>query len=58
MVREDEGEGSSGAEEVLHTECIGVDIVCRLVGIGHEVDDVALRAYEEDLEDDVVVALR
>lgn len=58
MVREDEGESSGGAEEVLHTERIGVDVVCRLVSVGHEVDDVPLRAYEEDLEDDVVVALR
>lgn len=56
VVREDEGESGSGAEEVLHAECIGVEIVCRLVGVGHEIDDVALRAYEEDLEDDVVIA--
>lgn len=58
VVREDEGESGGGAEEVLHAECVGIDVVCRLVGVGHEVDDVALRAYEEDLEDDVVVALR
>lgn len=42
VVGNNEGESGGGAEEVPHAECVGVDVVCRLVGVGHEVDDVAL----------------
>lgn len=57
LVGEDERESGRSAEEVLHAEGIDVEVVRRLVGVGHEVDDVALRANEEDLEDEVVEAV-
>lgn len=50
---EDREHGSAG-EEVLDAEGVEVGGVGGLVGVGHEVDDVTLRADEEDLEDEVV----
>lgn len=57
IVGEGDGEDGGTAKEVLHSEGIDVDIVGGLVGVGHEVDDVALGADEEDLEDEVVDAV-
>lgn len=57
VVGEGDGEDGGTAKEVLHSEGIDVDIVGGLVGVGHEVDDVALGADEEDLEDEVVDAV-
>jgi hypothetical protein len=58
LVREKDCENGGATEEVLDAEGIDVGIVCGLVGVGHEVDDVALGADEEDLEDEVVDAIR
>jgi hypothetical protein len=57
VVREDDGEDSSSSEEVLDAESVDIRIVGRLVGVGHEVDNVTLRTKEEDLEDEVVDAI-
>lgn len=54
---EDEGHDGGGAEEILDFESIDVGVVGGLVRVGHEVDDVALGADEEDLEDKVVQAI-
>lgn len=54
---EEDGEDGGAGEEVLDAKGVGVGIVGGLVGVGHEVDDVALGANEEDLEDEVVDAV-
>ncbi len=54
---EDESHESGAAEEILDLESVDVGVVGGLVRIGHEVDDVALGADEEDLEDKVVQAV-
>ena len=55
--REEDGEDSSTTEEVLNTESVDVRVVCGFVCVGHEVDNVALRADKHDLEDQVVQAV-
>lgn len=57
IVGKGDGEDGGTAKEVLHSEGIDVDIVGGLVGVGHEIDDIALGADEEDLEDEVVDAV-
>jgi hypothetical protein len=57
VIGEKDGQDSCSSEEVLDSEGIDVGIVGGLVGVGHEVDDVALRAKEKDLEDEVVDAV-
>jgi len=57
VIGEDDGEDSSSSEEVLYSEGVDIGIVGRLVGVGHEVDDVTLGAKEHDLEDEVVDAI-
>lgn len=52
-----EGEDGGASEEILHAEGVEGRVVGRLVGVGHQVDDVPLRAEEEDLEDDVIDGL-
>lgn len=54
LVGEKQSENSSTGEQVLDLEGIDVGIVGRLVGVGHEVDDVSLGADEHDLEEQVV----
>lgn len=55
--REDDGHDGGTTEEVLDAKCVDVGVVGGLVRVGHEVDDVALGADEEDLEDKVVQAI-
>lgn len=57
VIGEDDGENSSSRKEVLDSEGVDIGIVGRLVGVGHEVDDVTLGAKEHDLEDEVVDAI-
>lgn len=53
-VGEEDGEHGGAGEEVLHAECVRVGVLRRPVRVRHQVDDVALGADEEDLEDEVV----
>ena len=46
LVREDEGQCCSSRKEVLDAKGVDVGIVGWLIRIGHEVDDVSLRADE------------
>lgn len=57
FVGEDDGEDGGASEEVLDFEGVDIGVVGGLVGVGHEVDDVALAADEEDLEQEIVDAL-
>jgi hypothetical protein len=57
VVGEDDSKDSGSSKEVLDAEGVDIGIVGRLVGVGHEVDDVTLRAKEEDFEDEVVDAV-
>lgn len=57
VVRKHDGENSSSSEEVLDAESVDIGIVGRLIGVGHEVDDVTLRAKKEDLKNKVVDAI-
>ena len=57
FVRQQDGEDARAREEVLHAEGVEGRVVGWLVGVGHEVEDVALGAEEEDLEDGVVDGL-
>lgn len=54
LVREQNGQHSGASEEVLDAEGVDVGIVCRLVGVGHEVDDVSLGSDEHDFKGQVV----
>jgi hypothetical protein len=54
----DDGKDGGSTEEVVDLEGVGVGVGGGLVGVGHEVDDVALGADEHDFEKEVVEARR
>lgn len=58
FVGKDDGKSGRSGEEVLDLEGINVGVVGRLVGVGHEVDDVSLGTEEENFEKEVVQTIR
>ena len=58
FVREEDCHYRREGEEILHLEGIIVGIVCGLVVVEHEIDDVDGGADEEDLEGGVVERAR
>lgn len=57
FVRDKNGKDGSTRKEVLHAKRVDIGIVGRLVRIGHEVNNVALRANKCDFEDKIVPAV-
>jgi len=50
VVREEKGQDGTDPKKVLDLECIDIGVMGRLVVVQHEIDNVARRSNEEELE--------